>query len=75
MTHSYDREHLHGGGDPAKVTMATVIGISIDREEISRVERVFSSPRALARVFTAHETAYCQPKCHRASHVAGPLLS
>jgi phosphopantetheinyl transferase (holo-ACP synthase) len=55
--------------------MATVIGIGIDREEISRVERVFSSPRALARVFTAHEIAYCQPKCHRASHVAGPLLS
>jgi phosphopantetheinyl transferase (holo-ACP synthase) len=55
--------------------MAMVIGLSIDREEISRVERVFSSPRALARVFTANEIAYCQPKCHCASHGAELLLS
>ena len=57
-------------GSWAKVTMGTVIGIGIDLEEISRVERVFSSPRALARVFTPHEIAYCQPKRQRFQHLA-----
>jgi holo-[acyl-carrier protein] synthase len=51
-------------------TMGTVIGIGIDLEEITRVERVFSSARALARVFTPHEIAYCQPKRHRFQHLA-----
>jgi holo-[acyl-carrier protein] synthase len=50
--------------------MGTVIGIGIDLEEITRVERVFSTPRALARVFTAHEIDYCQPKRHRFQHLA-----
>ena len=50
--------------------MGTVIGIGIDLEEIARVERVFSSPRALARVFTPHEIAYCQPKRNRFQHLA-----
>jgi holo-[acyl-carrier protein] synthase len=50
--------------------MGSVIGIGIDLEEIARVERVFSSPRALARVFTAHEIAYCQPKRNRFQHLA-----
>jgi holo-[acyl-carrier protein] synthase len=50
--------------------MGTVIGIGIDLEEIGRVERVFSSPRALARVFTPHEIAYCQSKRHRFQHLA-----
>jgi holo-[acyl-carrier protein] synthase len=50
--------------------MGTVLGICIDLEEIARVERVFSSPRALARVFTPHEIAYCQPKRHRFQHLA-----
>jgi holo-[acyl-carrier protein] synthase len=50
--------------------MGTVIGIGIDLEEIARVERVFSTPRALARVFTPHEIAYCQPKRHRFQHLA-----
>jgi holo-[acyl-carrier protein] synthase len=50
--------------------MGTVIGIGIDLEEIARVERVFSAPRALARVFTPHEIAYCQPKRHRFEHLA-----
>jgi holo-[acyl-carrier protein] synthase len=44
--------------------MAIVIGIGIDLEEISRVERIFSSPRALTRVFTSHEITYCKPKRH-----------
>ena len=50
--------------------MGTVIGIGVDLEEVSRVERVFSSPKALARVFTAHEIAYCQPKRRRFQHLA-----
>jgi holo-[acyl-carrier protein] synthase len=50
--------------------MGTVIGIGIDLEEVARVERVFSSPRALARVFTPHEIAYCQPKRNRFQHLA-----
>jgi holo-[acyl-carrier protein] synthase len=50
--------------------MASVIGIGIDLEEIARVERVFSMPRALARVFTPHEIAYCQPKRNRFQHLA-----
>jgi holo-[acyl-carrier protein] synthase len=50
--------------------MGTVIGIGIDLEDISRVERVFSSPRALQRVFTPHEIAYCQPKRNRFQHLA-----
>jgi holo-[acyl-carrier protein] synthase len=50
--------------------MGKVIGIGIDLEEIARVERVFSAPRALARVFTPHEIAYCQPKRRRFEHLA-----
>src|SRR5262245_17593532 len=50
--------------------MGPVIGIGIDLEEIARVQRVFSSPRALTRVFTAHEIAYCQPKRHCFQHLA-----
>jgi holo-[acyl-carrier protein] synthase len=50
--------------------METVIGIGIDLEEIPRVERVFSSPRALVRVFTPHEITYCQPKRQRFQHLA-----
>jgi holo-[acyl-carrier protein] synthase len=50
--------------------MGTVIGIGIDLEEISRVERIFSSPRALTRVFTSHEITYCQPKRHCFQHLA-----
>ena len=50
--------------------MGTVIGIGIDLEEISRVERIFSRPRALARVFTSHEITYCQPKRHCFQHLA-----
>src|SRR5262245_44761422 len=50
--------------------MGTVIGIGIDLEEIARIERVFSRPRALARVFTPHEIAYCQPKRHCFQHLA-----
>ena len=50
--------------------MGTVIGIGIDLEEIVRVEKVFSTPRALARVFTPHEIAYCQPKRNRFQHLA-----
>jgi holo-[acyl-carrier protein] synthase len=50
--------------------MGTVIGIGIDLEEIARVEKVFSTPRALARVFTPDEIAYCQPKRHRFEHLA-----
>ena len=61
----HDVAHWRGGA-----TVGTVIGIGIDLEEITRVERVFSSPRALARVFTPHEIAYCQPKRHRFQHLA-----
>ena len=50
--------------------MGTVVGIGIDIEEIERVARVFSTPRALARVFTPHEIAYCQPKRNRFQHLA-----
>jgi holo-[acyl-carrier protein] synthase len=50
--------------------MGTVIGIGIDLEEIARVERVFAIPRALTRVFTPHEIAYCQLKRHRFQHLA-----
>jgi holo-[acyl-carrier protein] synthase len=50
--------------------MGTVIGIGIDLEEIVRVERVFANPRALARVFTPHEIAYCQPKHNCFQHLA-----
>jgi holo-[acyl-carrier protein] synthase len=50
--------------------MGTVIGIGIDLEEIPRVERVFSSPKALARVFTPHEIAYCQSKRRCFQHLA-----
>ena len=50
--------------------MGSVIGIGIDLEEIARVERVFSMPRALARVFTPHEIAYCQPKRNCFQHLA-----
>jgi holo-[acyl-carrier protein] synthase len=50
--------------------VATVIGIGIDLEETIRVERVFSSPRALARVFTPREIDYCQPKRNCFQHLA-----
>jgi holo-[acyl-carrier protein] synthase len=50
--------------------MGTVIGIGIDLEEIARIARVFSRPRALARVFTPNEIAYCQPKRHPFQHLA-----
>jgi holo-[acyl-carrier protein] synthase len=50
--------------------MGSVIGIGIDLEEIARVERVFSMPRALERVFTPHEIAYCQPRRNRFQHLA-----
>ena len=50
--------------------MGSVIGIGIDLEEIARVERVFSMSRALTRVFTPHEIAYCQPKHNRFQHLA-----
>jgi holo-[acyl-carrier protein] synthase len=50
--------------------MGTVIGIGIDLEEIERVSQVFSAPRALTRVFTPHEIAYCQPKRHCFQHLA-----
>jgi holo-[acyl-carrier protein] synthase len=48
--------------------MGIVFGI--DLEEITRVERVFSTTRALTRIFTAHEIAYCQPKRHRFQQLA-----
>ncbi len=51
-------------------TMGTVIGIGIDLEEIERVAKVFATPRALTRVFTPHEIAYCQPKRNRFQHLA-----
>ena len=50
--------------------MGTVIGIGIDLEEIDRVARVFSTPQALARVFTPVEIAYCQPKRNCFQHLA-----
>jgi holo-[acyl-carrier protein] synthase len=50
--------------------MGTVIGIGIDIEEVERVAKVFATPRALARVFTPHEIAYCQPKRHCFEHLA-----
>jgi holo-[acyl-carrier protein] synthase len=50
--------------------MGTVVGIGVDIEEIERVARVFSTARALARVFTAHEIAYCQAKRNRFQHFA-----
>jgi holo-[acyl-carrier protein] synthase len=50
--------------------MGTVIGIGIDLEEVARVAKVFSTPRALTRVFTPHETAYCQPKRNCYQHLA-----
>jgi holo-[acyl-carrier protein] synthase len=50
--------------------MGTVIGIGIDLEEIARVERVFSTPRALSRVFTPFEITYCQAKRHCFQHLA-----
>src|SRR5262245_56719199 len=49
--------------------MGTVIGIGIDLEEIIRVERVFSSRKELARVFTPHAIAYCQPKRNFFQHL------
>jgi holo-[acyl-carrier protein] synthase len=50
--------------------MDTVIGIGIDLEEIERVEKVFSTPRALSRVFTPFEIAYCRPKRNCFQHLA-----
>lgn len=50
--------------------MGTVIGIGIDLEEIERVAQVFSTPRALTRVFTPYEIAYCQPKRNCSQHLA-----
>lgn len=50
--------------------MGTVIGIGVDLEEIERVAKVFSTPKALARVFTPHEIAYAQPKRNRYQHLA-----
>jgi holo-[acyl-carrier protein] synthase len=64
------RSHPHSAESERWAIMGTVIGIGIDLEDISRVERVFSSPRALARVFTPHEIDYCQPKRHRFQHLA-----
>lgn len=51
-------------------SMGTVIGIGVDLEEVGRVARVFSSPRALARVFTPHEIAYCQARRRCFEHLA-----
>ncbi|MBI3328070.1 MAG: holo-ACP synthase [Nitrospinae bacterium] len=46
------------------------MGIGIDHEEVDRVAKVFSTPAGLARVFTPHEIAYCQPKRQRFQHLA-----
>jgi holo-[acyl-carrier protein] synthase len=50
--------------------MGSVIGIGIDQEEVTRVARVFATPRGLTRVFTPHEIAYCQPKRRCFEHLA-----
>jgi holo-[acyl-carrier protein] synthase len=50
--------------------METMIGIGVDLEEIERVAKVFATPRALTRVFTPHEIAYCLPKRNRYQHLA-----
>jgi holo-[acyl-carrier protein] synthase len=54
-----------------------IVGLGVDIVDIARVERMLAEhgERALQRLFTANETAYCRAKNRPAQHFAARLAA
>ena len=54
-----------------------IVGLGVDIVEIGRVERLLDAhgKRALQRLFTPNESAYCQAKLRPAQHFAARLAA
>jgi holo-[acyl-carrier protein] synthase len=54
-----------------------ILGVGLDLVEVARVERLLAGKgeRALARLLTDAERAYCAPKAHPARHIAARIAA